>query len=74
MGRQMLISFAKMLVILFTLALAFFGGYLAYLATRDVYLAAVCGWIVASGFAIGSIPLTAAAYRGFDVAADSPDS
>ncbi len=75
MGRQMLISFAKMLVILFTLALAFLGGYLGYLAShKNVLFGAACGWIVAAGFAIGSIPLIAAAFRGFDVAADAPDS
>ena len=72
MGRQMVVWFAKMLVLGVISLLALLFGALPVLMGLNLMVGLAVGWLVLAGFVVGLIPLIALAFRRFDVARDTP--
>jgi hypothetical protein len=73
LGRQMVLWVVKLLVLQLMAGMAALVGVVAYLAAgRSLVVAAAAGWVVLAGLAAALVPLVALAFRGFDVARDTP--
>jgi hypothetical protein len=73
MGRQALLTLAKMLGMGLVSTTAAMIGLVCYLLLgRSMVAAVTAAWLVVAGFAAGLVPLVAWAFRRFDVARDTP--
>jgi hypothetical protein len=71
-GRQILVFFAKGLLILIAGGLAVTAGFAAHLLTHSLAAAVATGGVVVTLAAAGTIPAVAWAFGRFDVATDVP--
>jgi hypothetical protein len=71
-GRQMLILFAKMLLLALAGAIAGLAGFIVRSLTDSRPLTILTVTLVACGLAVGTFPFVAQAFRKFDVATDTP--
>jgi hypothetical protein len=72
-GRQVLLTLAKVLVLTAAWLLAGFLAVPIYFLAGDSIMAALAtAWIVFTGLAIGSLPVLGLAFQNYDVARDTP--
>ncbi len=72
-GRQLLFMLVKIILVTMAGCVAFGGGAVVYLLTGSSMVPAIgFGWVLLTAQALAMIPLTAWAYRRFDVSLDTP--
>jgi len=72
LGRNVLFTMAKGLVLIFVTMLAFAVGLVVYLLSDKIWLATLAAWPVVLLCAVALVPLVAWAFTLFDVARDTP--
>ncbi|HEX8200453.1 MAG TPA: putative ABC exporter domain-containing protein [Isosphaeraceae bacterium] len=71
-GRMVVLTFAKVVILAVAAGVAAGLGGLVYLASGSAGLALTAAWVALAGSAAGLIPVLALAFHHFDVARDTP--